>query len=298
MSISQNRSRVSSPDNRSATSPGVSGVTVARSRSGRFQRWVTKARRTATCSSVGPPSTSIAPSRPAANTSASSVVTGGCSMAVTIRTGEWPSRRTTSAVGRPCEDPVAARPTGAGRGRNEMPRILVTNDDGIDAAGLHVLARRLADIAEVVVAAPDREYSGASAALGTLHLLRPEVRTRRDRRRRRGLVGDGPAGAVRDVRPPRGVRRTVRPRAVRDQPRRQLGSGDLPLRHRRRRAHRPHRRSLRGGREPGGGGLRRRGAGVGRDARRPALGRRRGDRRLSSRRRCSTTCPPTRSWST
>jgi 5'-nucleotidase len=57
-----------------------------------------------------------------------------------------------------------------------VPRILVTNDDGIDAAGLHVLARRLGDLGDVVVAAPDREYSGAGAALGTLHLIRPEVR--------------------------------------------------------------------------------------------------------------------------
>ena len=55
-------------------------------------------------------------------------------------------------------------------------RILVTNDDGIDAVGLHVLARRLVEVGDVVVAAPDREYSGASAALGTLHLIRPEVR--------------------------------------------------------------------------------------------------------------------------
>jgi 5'-nucleotidase len=55
-------------------------------------------------------------------------------------------------------------------------RILVTNDDGIDATGLHILARRLTDLGEVVVVAPDREYSGASAALGTLHLIRPEVR--------------------------------------------------------------------------------------------------------------------------
>jgi 5'-nucleotidase len=31
-------------------------------------------------------------------------------------------------------------------------------------------------VGEVVVAAPDREYSGASAALGTLHLIRPELR--------------------------------------------------------------------------------------------------------------------------
>jgi 5'-nucleotidase len=54
-------------------------------------------------------------------------------------------------------------------------RILVTNDDGVDAVGLHVLARRLVELGDVVVAAPDREYSGASAALGTLHLIRPEV---------------------------------------------------------------------------------------------------------------------------
>ena len=55
-------------------------------------------------------------------------------------------------------------------------RILVTNDDGIDAIGLHVLARRLTELGDVVVAAPDREYSGAGAALGALHLIRPEVR--------------------------------------------------------------------------------------------------------------------------
>jgi len=55
-------------------------------------------------------------------------------------------------------------------------RILVTNDDGIDAVGLHVLARRLVELGDVVIAAPDREYSGAGAALGTLHLIRPEVR--------------------------------------------------------------------------------------------------------------------------
>ena len=55
-------------------------------------------------------------------------------------------------------------------------RILVTNDDGVDCVGIHVLARRLTAFGDVVVAAPDREYSGASAALGTLHLIHPEVR--------------------------------------------------------------------------------------------------------------------------
>ncbi len=57
-------------------------------------------------------------------------------------------------------------------------RILVTNDDGIDSEGLHVLAQtmcRLDGDHEVVVGAPDREFSGAGAALGALHLLEPEV---------------------------------------------------------------------------------------------------------------------------
>lgn len=54
-------------------------------------------------------------------------------------------------------------------------RILVTNDDGIDSTGLHVLARAMCDHGDVVVVAPDREYSGAGAALGALHVLQPEV---------------------------------------------------------------------------------------------------------------------------
>src|SRR5579859_3853701 len=54
-------------------------------------------------------------------------------------------------------------------------RILVTNDDGVDSVGLHVLARALRPLGTVVVAAPDREYSGAGAGLGPLHLLQPEI---------------------------------------------------------------------------------------------------------------------------
>jgi 5'-nucleotidase len=53
--------------------------------------------------------------------------------------------------------------------------ILVTNDDGVAAVGLQLLARRLVELGDVTVVAPDREYSGAGAALGTLHLMRPEV---------------------------------------------------------------------------------------------------------------------------
>ncbi|MEM8708622.1 MAG: 5'/3'-nucleotidase SurE [Actinomycetota bacterium] len=55
-------------------------------------------------------------------------------------------------------------------------RILVTNDDGIDSIGLHVLARAMRPFGEVVIAAPNTEYSGYGAALGTLHAMKPDVR--------------------------------------------------------------------------------------------------------------------------
>lgn len=57
-------------------------------------------------------------------------------------------------------------------------RILLTNDDGIDAEGLHVLARAMRKHGDVVIVAPDGEYSGAGASLGALHLVHPEVRRR------------------------------------------------------------------------------------------------------------------------
>src|SRR6202035_3203530 len=69
--------------------------------------------------------------------------------------------------------PSTNRPVGFG---NDDPvRILVTNDDGIDSLGLHILARSLRARGEVVIAAPDTEYSGAGASLGPLHLLQPEI---------------------------------------------------------------------------------------------------------------------------
>jgi 5'-nucleotidase len=48
------------------------------------------------------------------------------------------------------------------------PVILVTNDDGIHAAGLNALAQALAELGEVFVVAPDREQSAVGHAL-TLH---------------------------------------------------------------------------------------------------------------------------------
>uniref|UniRef100_UPI0015F0B37D 5'/3'-nucleotidase SurE n=1 Tax=Pseudonocardia pini TaxID=2758030 RepID=UPI0015F0B37D len=47
-----------------------------------------------------------------------------------------------------------------------MTRALVTNDDGIDSPGLWVLADAAREAGfDVVVAAPDRQYSGAAASI-------------------------------------------------------------------------------------------------------------------------------------
>ena len=57
-------------------------------------------------------------------------------------------------------------------------RIMVTNDDGIDMEGMHVLARAMREHGDVVIIAPEAEQSGMGAALGPLHLIRPEVQRR------------------------------------------------------------------------------------------------------------------------
>lgn len=44
-------------------------------------------------------------------------------------------------------------------------RVLVSNDDGVDAVGIRVLAERLGAVGEVTVVAPDRDRSGASNSL-------------------------------------------------------------------------------------------------------------------------------------
>jgi len=44
-------------------------------------------------------------------------------------------------------------------------RVLVSNDDGVDAPGIRVLADALAELGEVTVVAPDRDRSGASNSL-------------------------------------------------------------------------------------------------------------------------------------
>ena len=49
--------------------------------------------------------------------------------------------------------------------RDRRVRILLSNDDGYQAKGLSLLAQGLADLAEIVVVAPDRNRSGASNSL-------------------------------------------------------------------------------------------------------------------------------------
>ncbi|MGH8147711.1 MAG: 5'/3'-nucleotidase SurE, partial [Rhodanobacteraceae bacterium] len=44
-------------------------------------------------------------------------------------------------------------------------RVLLSNDDGVDAPGLRVLAEHLCELGEVTVVAPDRDRSGASNSL-------------------------------------------------------------------------------------------------------------------------------------
>ena len=54
-------------------------------------------------------------------------------------------------------------------------QILVTNDDGIESTGLHVLAQALTAVGTVTVFAPSGEYSGAGAAVGHLAAGLPDV---------------------------------------------------------------------------------------------------------------------------
>lgn len=54
-------------------------------------------------------------------------------------------------------------------------RILLSNDDGVNALGIKVLHQELAKIADVTVVAPDRNCSGASNSLTLLNPLRAQT---------------------------------------------------------------------------------------------------------------------------
>ena len=55
-----------------------------------------------------------------------------------------------------------------------LPIILVTNDDGVHAAGIRALATALAELGEVHIVAPDREVSACSQSLTLKHPLRAQ----------------------------------------------------------------------------------------------------------------------------
>ncbi len=57
------------------------------------------------------------------------------------------------------------------------PRVLLTNDDGIDAPGLRALAAELAITADVVVVAPKEDQSGTSQAIALDGVIRLESRS-------------------------------------------------------------------------------------------------------------------------
>ncbi|MBN2415946.1 5'/3'-nucleotidase SurE [bacterium] len=54
----------------------------------------------------------------------------------------------------------------------ERPSVLVTNDDGIEAPGLHALGEALSEAADVVVVAPTVERSAVSSAITLMDPLR------------------------------------------------------------------------------------------------------------------------------
>lgn len=55
---------------------------------------------------------------------------------------------------------------------NARPLILVTNDDGVHAAGIQSLVKAVADLGEVVVVAPDKPQSGMGHAVTIGDILR------------------------------------------------------------------------------------------------------------------------------
>ena len=66
----------------------------------------------------------------------------------------------------------------AGRGKEPLikrrMRILVSNDDGVEAPGLRALAEALCEVGEVIVCAPDREQSATSRSISLHRPLRIE----------------------------------------------------------------------------------------------------------------------------
>ena len=111
-----------------------------------------------------------------------------------------------------------------------LDRILLTNDDGIDAPGLTVLEAIAAELArEVWVVAPEHDQSGVSHSISLHHALRVSPRGPR----RFGISGTPGDCAVMGICHLMTDGRAAIA-AVGRQPRAEPGHGDGVLRHRRR----------------------------------------------------------------
>lgn len=60
----------------------------------------------------------------------------------------------------------------AGEIADNKPLILITNDDGVDAPGIRLLAQWVAHLGTVVVVAPEKQHSGQSSAMTVAQPLR------------------------------------------------------------------------------------------------------------------------------
>lgn len=74
------------------------------------------------------------------------------------------------------------------------PRILVTNDDGIDSPGIELLAQRLSDDFETVVVAPAWEMSGSGTGIGQFDPSKGVALTKVHRDDFNGFTVAGPPG--------------------------------------------------------------------------------------------------------
>ncbi|MHC4885061.1 MAG: 5'/3'-nucleotidase SurE [Planctomycetota bacterium] len=78
-----------------------------------------------------------------------------------------------------------------------MPKILLTNDDGIEADGLKALADCISDLGELTIAAPSSEQSGVGHAITLRNSIRIAECPRRGKEVQRLSIGGTPADAVR-----------------------------------------------------------------------------------------------------
>ena len=133
------------------------------------------------------------------------------------RQGAWRAARRRRRARRPAR-PAHAEP-GRCREWTSRPRILVTNDDGVESRGLLALKQALEPMGDVTVVAPDTNQSAVGHQKTLMRPLR--VRERTLGRRLAGLLGRRLADRRGQPRVPRLLRARLRPRRVGHQLRRE-----------------------------------------------------------------------------